>query len=101
MATKEKESTVMRYAISEKAVIEQKSIREQTERKLVEALKEKDLLQHKLAAMVQEKARICQLLDNKVINCFFTSIEKKLLYKIFRPTNIKLYRKNWKGLNLT
>lgn len=56
----------MRYAVSEKGVLEQKAVREQSERKLLDALKEKDLVQHKLASMVQEKARICQLLDNKV-----------------------------------
>lgn len=65
-ATKEKESIVMRYAVSEKGILEQKAIREQTERKLADVLKEKDLIQHKLASMVQEKARICQMLDNKV-----------------------------------
>lgn len=56
----------MRYATSEKGVLEQKTLREVTERKLLESNKEKDLLHKKLGAMVQEKARICQLLDNKV-----------------------------------
>lgn len=56
----------MKYAVSEKGVLELKAIKEHAERKLQEANKEKDLLQHKLTAMVQEKARICQLLDNKV-----------------------------------
>lgn len=65
MATKEKESMVMRYAVSEKGSLDQRAGREAAERKLQEAMKEKDLLQNKLSAMISEKARICHMLDNK------------------------------------
>lgn len=57
----------MRYAVSEKGVLEQKHLRDLAERKLVEVNREKDLIQGKLAGMITEKARICQLLDNKVV----------------------------------
>lgn len=66
MATKEKESMVMRYAVSEKGSLDQRAGREAAERKLQDAMKEKDLLQNKLSAMISEKARICHMLDNKV-----------------------------------
>lgn len=58
----------MKYAVSEKNVLEQKSLKEQTEKKYKEVIRENELLQHKLNTMNSEKARICQMLDNKV-NC--------------------------------
>lgn len=56
----------MRYAVSEKVVLEQRAGRENAEKKLKEAYKEKDLLQSKLTTMISEKNRICQMFDNKV-----------------------------------
>lgn len=58
---------VMKYAVSEKHVFEQKSAKEKVEKKLQEMTRENELLQHKLNTMNSEKARICQMLDNKVI----------------------------------
>lgn len=63
---KEKESMVMKYAVSEKNVFEQKSAKDKLEKKLNDIRKENEFLQHKLNTMVSEKARICQMLDNKV-----------------------------------
>lgn len=71
---------VVRYAVSEKSVLDQKAGRQQAERKLQEATKEKDFLQQKLAGMVTEKARICQMLDNKV----------KLIHLIIITYNVNL-----------
>ncbi|XP_017776974.1 PREDICTED: coiled-coil domain-containing protein 186 [Nicrophorus vespilloides] len=64
-AIREKESMVMRYAVSEKNVLQQQSAKEMAEKKLKEAHRENDLLQHKLTSMGAEKTRICNLLDNK------------------------------------
>ncbi|KRT84720.1 hypothetical protein AMK59_2363, partial [Oryctes borbonicus] len=64
-AIKEKESVVIRYAISEKHVLDQKSAKESIEKKFKESLRENEILQHKVNQMCSEKARICQMLDNK------------------------------------
>lgn len=66
LATKEKEATVIRYAVSEKHTIEQKQLKEQAEKKYKEAVRENEILQHKITSLNSEKARICQMLDNKV-----------------------------------
>jgi len=65
-ANKDKESMVMRYAVSEKEVIDQKKERESLEKKLREIGREKDLLLGKLKAVCTEKTRLCQMLDSKV-----------------------------------
>lgn len=59
---------VVRYAVSEKAVLEHKFAKELYDKKYKESLREIEILQHKLNTMISEKARICQMLDNKV--CF-------------------------------
>lgn len=61
----------MRYAVSEKNTLEQKHLREQIEKKHKDALREIEILQHKVSSMSSEKARICQMLDNKVRNLYF------------------------------
>lgn len=65
-SNKDKEAMVMRYAVSEKEVIDQKRERESLERKLREMARENDLLLGKLKGMSAEKSRICQMLDIKV-----------------------------------
>ncbi|XP_056641039.1 coiled-coil domain-containing protein 186-like [Diorhabda sublineata] len=65
-AIKEKEAVVVRYAVSEKNVLKEKQQKEIAEKKLCDALRETDILQHKVQTMVSEKSRICQLLDNKI-----------------------------------
>ncbi|XP_074041943.1 coiled-coil domain-containing protein 186 isoform X2 [Leptinotarsa decemlineata] len=64
-AVKEKEMMVVRFAVAEKNVLKEKSQKEAAEKKCKEATRENELLQHKIQTMVSEKARICQLLDDK------------------------------------
>lgn len=66
MATKEKEAMVIRYAVGEKNTLEQKHLKEQAEKKYKEAVRENEILQHKLSTYASEKNRIAQMLDNKV-----------------------------------
>lgn len=65
-ANKEKEASVMRYAVSEMEVINQRKERESAEKKFKEALKEKEGLLLKLKNTMIEKSRVSLLLDNKV-----------------------------------
>ncbi|PSN40131.1 hypothetical protein C0J52_23823 [Blattella germanica] len=67
-ANRDKEAMVMRYAVSEKEVIDQKKERESLEKRLRELGKERDIMLGKLKGMSAEKTRICQLLDNKKEN---------------------------------
>ncbi|XP_060525764.1 coiled-coil domain-containing protein 186 isoform X2 [Cylas formicarius] len=64
-AVKEKEVMVIKYAVGEKNVIREQQLREQAEKKQKELQKENEILQHRVQTMVSEKARICQMLDNK------------------------------------
>lgn len=59
---------VIRYAVGEKNTLEQKHLKEQVEKKYKEAVKENEILQHKLSRESSEKNRIAQMLDNKVRN---------------------------------
>jgi septal ring factor EnvC (AmiA/AmiB activator) len=65
-ANKDKETMVMRYAVSEKEVIDQKRERESLEKKLREMGKEKDQLRSQLKNISTEKSRVCQMLDHTV-----------------------------------
>ncbi|PNF15355.1 hypothetical protein B7P43_G00995 [Cryptotermes secundus] len=64
-ANKDKEAMVMRYAVSEKEVIDQKRERESLEKKFREMGREKDLLVSKLKNISSEKTSVCKMLDNK------------------------------------
>lgn len=64
-AIKEKETMVMRYAVGEKNVLKEKQQREVVEKKYKETMRDNEIFQYKLQTMVSEKARICQMLDNK------------------------------------
>lgn len=59
---------VIRYAVSEKNIIKEKQLKEASEKKLKEIIRENEILQHKVQTMVSEKNRICQMLDNKVLS---------------------------------
>lgn len=72
---------VMKYAVSEKHVFEQKFAKDKLEKKWNESRKENELLQHKLNTMVSEKARICQMLDNKVL--YLCLNENRHFFKLF------------------
>jgi alkyl hydroperoxide reductase subunit AhpC len=65
-ANKDKEVMVVRYAVREKEVIDQKKERESLEKKLREMGREKDLLISKLKNISTEKTSVCKMLDNKV-----------------------------------
>ncbi|XP_072397249.1 coiled-coil domain-containing protein 186-like [Diabrotica undecimpunctata] len=64
-AVKEKEAMVVRYAVSEKNVLREKQQKETAEKKLNEAVRETETMQYKVRLMVNEKSRICQMLDKK------------------------------------
>jgi septal ring factor EnvC (AmiA/AmiB activator) len=65
-ANKDKEAMVMRYAVSEKEVIDQKRERESLEKKLREMGREKNQLYGQLKNISAEKSRVCQTLDYTV-----------------------------------
>ncbi|XP_012267065.2 intracellular protein transport protein USO1 isoform X1 [Athalia rosae] len=65
IANKERESMVMKYAISEKQLIETQRAREYAERKVNEAFREQELLHTKLKQVQGERTRICNILDGK------------------------------------
>ncbi|KAL2716228.1 coiled-coil domain-containing protein 186-like isoform X1 [Vespula squamosa] len=64
-ANKEMESMVIKYAVSEKRLIDTQRAREYAERKLKDITKEHELLQNKLRQAQGEKTRICNILDGK------------------------------------
>jgi chromosome segregation ATPase len=65
LAQKEKEAMVIKYAVSEKNLLEMKHQKEQLEKKYKEQITENEIIQHKVQIMCSEKSRICQMLDNK------------------------------------
>jgi hypothetical protein len=69
-SNRDKEAMVMRYAVSEKEVIDQKRERESLEKKLREMAREKDLLLGRLKGISAEKARICEMVDIKVTSSY-------------------------------
>ncbi|XP_050293279.1 coiled-coil domain-containing protein 186 isoform X2 [Anthonomus grandis grandis] len=83
-ATKEKENMVIRYAVGEKNVIRERQQKEQAEKKLKDAQKEIQLFQQKMQTMVSEKARICQMLDNK---CYEHKSAQQELEKVKQDLN--------------
>ncbi|GFG35746.1 hypothetical protein Cfor_03926 [Coptotermes formosanus] len=91
-ANKDKESMVMRYAVSEKEVIDQKRERESLEKKLREMGKEKDLLLGKLKAMSTEKIRLGQMLDSK---CCELSAAQKENEKLKEDLNCREIKVKW------
>lgn len=68
IAKKEKDSMVMKYAVSEKAVIDLKREIQSYDSKIKESLKDKEVSQTKLKNVVLEKNKINQLLEAKVSN---------------------------------
>lgn len=64
-ALKEKETMVVRYAVGEKAVLDERNAKHHFEKKYKESTRENEILQHKLSTTISEKNRICQMLDNK------------------------------------
>ncbi|XP_014255468.1 coiled-coil domain-containing protein 186-like isoform X1 [Cimex lectularius] len=64
-ANKEKENMVMRFAISEKELLNQKVEKENLNKKLKEATKENESLTNKLKTLSAEKLKISQQLETK------------------------------------
>ncbi|KAJ9584552.1 hypothetical protein L9F63_021110, partial [Diploptera punctata] len=91
-AIKDKEAMVMKYAVSEKEVIDQKKEKEQLDKKFREIVKEYDLLVGKLKSMSAEKNRICQLLDNK---CYELSGFQKENDRLKEDLNSKEIKIKW------
>lgn len=67
---------VMKYAMSEKSVIDMKREIQSLEAKVKDMMKEKEANQTKLKNLASEKLKINQLLDSKV--CIFYEFHKLL-----------------------
>ena len=68
-ANKEKESMVIKFAMSEKDVLNAQSQKDKMEKKLKDMDKEKDNLLGKIKTLNAERAKICQQLDSKTFEC--------------------------------
>lgn len=97
LAIKEKENMVIRYAVGEKNIIKERQQKEQAEKKIKEFQKENDLLQHKLQTMISEKARICQMFDNK---CYDYKNVQQELEKTKQEMNNLETKLKWNQNNL-
>ncbi|XP_073998483.1 coiled-coil domain-containing protein 186 isoform X2 [Rhodnius prolixus] len=64
-ANKEKENMVMRYAVSEKELLDCKKDKDNMDKKMKEMLKENESSQFKLKTINGEKIKLAQQLDNK------------------------------------
>ncbi|KAK7790359.1 hypothetical protein R5R35_003855 [Gryllus longicercus] len=71
----DKDSMVMSYVVSEKKVMDLQKAKEGLEKKLKESVKEREILVGKMKSAAGEKARICQMLDNKCHE--LTSVQKE------------------------
>nr|CAD7427999.1 unnamed protein product [Timema monikensis] len=89
-ATREKEAMVVRYAVSEKEVIDQKKERETLEKRLKETSKEKELLLGKLKSLTADKTRVCQMLDSKCHESTTFQKENEKLKEDLRSREIKI-----------
>nr|CAD7575434.1 unnamed protein product [Timema californicum] len=89
-ATREKEAMVVRYAVSEKEVIDQKKERETLEKRLKETSKEKELLLGKLKSLTADKTRVCQMLDSKCYESTTFQKENEKLKEDLRSREIKI-----------
>nr|CAD7442228.1 unnamed protein product [Timema bartmani] len=89
-ATREKEAMVVRYAVSEKEVIDQKKERETLEKRLKETSKEKELLLGKLKNLTADKTRVSQMLDSKCHESTTFQKENEKLKEDLRSREIKI-----------
>ena len=77
---------VVKYAHSEKEVIVAHNQKDTMEKKLKEAIKERDVLLEKIKVMNNEKTRVCNMLEAKVLYSFQYFTAKKItLHKIYLP----------------
>lgn len=56
---------VVRYAVGEKNILKERQMKEAIEKKYKDLHRESEIQEHKIQTMISEKARICQMLDNK------------------------------------
>ncbi|XP_076166010.1 coiled-coil domain-containing protein 186 isoform X2 [Ptiloglossa arizonensis] len=89
-ANKERESMVMKYAVSEKNLIDTQRARECAERKAKESGKQQELLQIKLREMQGERTRICNILDGKCREVIDLQKEVEKLKEDVNMRDIKL-----------
>ncbi|KAG8231829.1 hypothetical protein J437_LFUL008600 [Ladona fulva] len=89
-ANREKEAMVMRYATSERDVIEGKKEREAMDKKIREMTKEREILLNKVKAMNGEKARICLMLDGKCNDLAEVQKENEKLKEELNLREVKL-----------
>ncbi|XP_015602940.1 coiled-coil domain-containing protein 186 isoform X2 [Cephus cinctus] len=91
-ANKERESMVMKYAVSEKQLIDAQRARDYAERKLKEMLKEQELLQNKVKQIQGERTRICNILDAK---CHDLTDAQKEVERLKEEVNVKDVKLKW------
>ena len=77
---------VVKYAHSEKEVIVAHNQKDTMEKKMKEAIKERDVLLEKIKVMNNEKTRVCNMLEAKVPYSFQCFTAKKItLHTIYVP----------------
>ncbi|XP_053998064.1 coiled-coil domain-containing protein 186-like isoform X1 [Hylaeus anthracinus] len=91
-ANKERESMVMKYAVSEKQLIDTQRAREYAERKAKESGKQQELLQSKLREMQGERTRICNILDGR---CREVTELQKEVEKLKEDVNMRDIKLKW------
>ena len=64
---------VVKYAHSEKEVIVSHSQRDNIDKKLKDVTKERDVLLEKIKTMNNDKTRVCNMLEAKVLNIYCVS----------------------------
>ena len=91
-ANKERESMVMKYAVSEKQLIDTQRAREYAERRTKEMGRQHELLQSKLREMQGERTRICNILDGK---CREATDLQKEVEKLKEDVNMREIKLKW------
>lgn len=69
MANRDKENMVMKYAVSEKELIDVKKEKETIIKKLKDTVKENESQLDRMKNLVSDKSKLSQLLDAKVTIC--------------------------------
>ncbi|XP_043479593.1 coiled-coil domain-containing protein 186-like isoform X2 [Leptopilina heterotoma] len=92
IANKERECMVMKYAVSEKQLIDVQRARDLAERKLKEISRDHELMQSKLRQSQGERSRICNILDNK---CTELVEVQKQVDRLKEDINMKDVKLKW------
>ncbi|GAB6024987.1 hypothetical protein CHUAL_010081 [Chamberlinius hualienensis] len=87
---KDKESMVVKYALSEKSVLTIKKCLEETERKYKESLREKETLMGKVRALTNDKARLNQTIDAKTSEISFLQRDAERVKEEITSRDIKI-----------